>query len=376
MDSFSRAAVAPPCNLASIKPAASLDERSRADQPPSRGTTVHKSKKGLLIAAALTILPAGLATAAPYDAPQTGLPDEVQSHIDQAYLILKGDVSVRNLPGFLYLVDEKAFPPPVPASRKYPQPTAAKAFDQFYYLGDNWVNAWALNTRDGIIVFDTLTSPEEASQFIEGGLRKVGLDPKNIKYVVITHGHPDHLGGAKYLQEKYHAKVAMSAADWDIVQKNPTPPVPVPARDISITDGQKLTLGGATLSFYLTPGHTPGTVSTIFPVTDHGRPHVVSFVGGTGLPNVKDPSKGPTKTLRESLTRFAKVSLDAGADVVISSHPFNDDAYEKAKLITDGKAKTASPFVSTPEAVLRYYTSMVEAVYALEAFDRMKLSKP
>ncbi len=338
---------------------------------------MHYTNNGVLIAAALFCLPF-LAEAGPYDAPQTGLPESVQSHIDLAYLMLNGDVSVRNLPGTLYLIDDKIFEAPVPATRKLPNQPAVRMFDQFYYLGVNWVSAWALNTSDGIILFDTLNSTEEAVQYIEGGLRRVGLDPANIKYIVLTHGHADHFGGAKYLQEKYKAKVLMSGIDWDVVEKGAAAGalrVPPPSRDVAITDGQKLTLGNTTISFHLTPGHTPGTVSTIIPVTDRGRPHVISFVGGTGLVGIKDLAAGG-KILRESLGKFAKVSVAAGADAVISSHPFLDDSWDRAKLVNEGKAGNASPWVVGKDAVLRYYASSIEAAYAIEAHYRLKSAQP
>ena len=337
-------------------------------------------KKRLLIGAMVLALPAGLAWSQTGVAPQSGLPASVQSHVDKAYAILKGDVSRRALPGLIYLINDKVFPAPVPETRKLPNLPAQKAFDQFYYLGENWLNAWALNTPDGIILFDTLASPAEATTYIEEGLKKVGLDPKNIRYIVITHGHPDHVGGAKYLQDKYHAKVAMSAIDWETVLKGQTgsdaPPPTAPKRDMDLTDGGKLTLGGTTISFTLTPGHTPGTMSVIIPVTDKGKPHVISFIGGTGLNQMKDPSKGGGKIIRDSLARFARVSQAAGADVLISSHPFNDDAWDKAKIINDGKAGAVSPFVDSKDAVQRYYASAIEGVLAIEAWDALKPAQP
>jgi hypothetical protein len=102
---------------------------------------------------------------------------------------------------------------------------------------------------------------------------------------------------------------------------------------------------------------------------------VISFIGGTGLNTVKEPSKGGGKIMRESLQRFAKVSLDAGADAVIASHPFLDDSWEKASLVNEGKAGAASPWVSGTGPVLRYYAATIEAVQAIEAHDRLKLSQ-
>jgi metallo-beta-lactamase class B len=344
---------------------------------------VQNFKKQMLAAALALALPTGISAAAAhaqvpgkaYDAPQTTLPASVQDHIDMAYLLADPRVSVRNAPGTMYVADDKVFQNPVPVFRKMPSQPATKAFDQFYFLGVNWVSAWALNTKDGIILFDTLNNPDEAKTYIEDGLRHVGLDPKNIKYIVLTHGHADHYGGAKYLQDKYHAHVLMSAIDWDAVAKAP-PPAPgaapaqaPPTHDMDIADGQKLTLGGTTISFYLTPGHTPGTISTIIPVTDHGVPHVISFIGGTGL--TRPQERAHADVLRHSLEKFAKISIDAGADVVISSHPFLDDAWDKAKLVNETKPKV-SPWVATKDAVLRYYASCVELVYAIEAFDRLK----
>jgi metallo-beta-lactamase class B len=172
----------------------------------------------------------------------------------------------------------------------------------------------------------------------------------------------------------------MSEIDWDIVEQDAASGTsryaPPPVRDLAITEGQTLTLGKTTISFHLTPGHTPGTVSVIIPVTDRGTPHVISFIGGTGLNLVKDPSRGGGKILRDSLERFAKVSLVAGADVLIASHPFLDDSWLKAKLVNEGKAGRTNPWVASTDAVLRYYAATIEAVYAIETYDQSKAVQP
>src|SRR5262252_2401803 len=83
----------------------------------------------------------------------------------------------------------------------------AKVFDNLYFVGIPSVTAWALTTSDGIIVLDALNNAKEAETYIEGGLRKLGLDPNQIKYVIITHAHGDHYGGAQYLADKFHARL-------------------------------------------------------------------------------------------------------------------------------------------------------------------------
>jgi len=92
-----------------------------------------------------------------------------------------------------------------------------KIFDNFYYFGFNTVGGWALTTSAGIILIDTLNSAEDAEKVIVPSLQKLGLDPTQIKYIIVQHGHADHFGGALYLQDKYNARVVMGAADWEII---------------------------------------------------------------------------------------------------------------------------------------------------------------
>jgi metallo-beta-lactamase class B len=94
-----------------------------------------------------------------------------------------------------------------------------KVFDNVYFVGTKWVSAWAITTYDGIILIDALNNDAEAERFITGGLRKLGLDPAQIKYLVISHAHGDHYGGARHLVEKYHPRVVMSEVDWGEPEK-------------------------------------------------------------------------------------------------------------------------------------------------------------
>jgi len=161
-------------------------------------------------------------------------------------------------------------------------------FDNLYFVGTKFHSSWALTTSDGIILIDTLY--EYASdEAIAGGLRKLGLDPANVEYVLITHGHGDHVGGAKLMQDRFKSRIVMGAPDWDSIERSQNQyPNGKPRRDIVAMDGQKITLGDTSVTLVATPGHTPGTFSMLFEVKDNGTPLTVAYNGGTAFNFIND----------------------------------------------------------------------------------------
>ena len=157
---------------------------------------------------------------------------------------------------------------PPPRSEWYAPPV--KVFDNLYFVGQSAYTAWAVTTSEGIIVIDPLFDYSVEEEVV-GGLKKLGLDPARVRYVVVSHAHSDHVAGAALLQQR-GARVVMSADDWELLATDPGR-WPKAKKDIVATDGYKLTLGDTTLVLHLTPGHTLGTISTIIPLKDGNRTH-------------------------------------------------------------------------------------------------------
>ena len=228
-----------------------------------------------------------------------------------------------------------------------------KIFENLYYLGFSDVGAWAIPTRDGIIVFDALNSPDEGRDVLAGGLKKVGLDPAQIKYLIVGHGHNDHTGGGVYLQTSYKPRVLMGAPDWETHIKGQRPDRPAMTRDMDATDGQKVTLGDTTVTVVLTPGHTPGTIGLLVPVKHQGRTHTILLLSGTQMPT------------RQSLATFEHVFNDLAknqnAEGALGSHP--DILMNKLPMVEALARQYPTgphPFLIGPPRFARYLDIMLE----------------
>ena len=222
-----------------------------------------------------------------------------------------------------------------------------KVFDNLYFFGQSEYAVWAITTSQGIIVLDTIFDYSVEDE-VAGGMTKLGLDPANIKYAIVSHAHPDHDGGARFLQEHYGTRVIMSPADWDVLDKRTIGTKP--KRDIEATDGQKLTLGDTTLTLYITPGHTPGTISTLFPVKDNGTPHLAALWGGVGL----NPDRERVQLYIRSAQRFSGIVKQAEADIILTNHTDWDRSKINLPMLAKRAPGSPNPYIVGNAKVLNF----------------------
>ena len=264
-----------------------------------------------------------------------------------------GEDTRDNVPGYI------TSPATAPARDTwYAEP--AKVFDNLYFVGGKVHSSWALTTSEGIILFDTIF-PYNSEELIVGGLKKVGLDPRNIKYLLISHAHGDHIGGAEMIQARYKPRVVMGEPDWTAVERYPNRfKTMAPKRDIVATDGMRITLGGTTVTIWLTPGHTPGTLSYTFTVLDRGKPVNIAYSGGTAfnfVNNTPDPGIRNFQTYIDSQKRMAEKARASAATVLLSNHSEFDNAVNKNRMLA-GRGNGPHPYDVGAEGVHRYFEVM------------------
>jgi metallo-beta-lactamase class B len=233
---------------------------------------------------------------------------------------------------------------------------AAQVFDNLYFVGGKLHSAWALKTNQGYILLDTIY-PYNSDELIVGGMQRLGLNPDDIKYVVISHAHGDHIGGAEMLQRR-GARIVMDPADWELLGCYPNRYTSMsPRRDIDAHDGMPLTLGDTTVTLWRTPGHTPGTLSFTFSVFDRGRPLTVVYSGGTALNfpcSTPDPGIRNLEIYINSQRHIAAQAAAVGATVLLSNHSEFDSAVSKVKMLA-GRGDEPNPFDIGRELVQRYF---------------------
>ena len=160
-----------------------------------------------------------------------------------------------------------------------------KIADNIYYIGDKWVSSYLVVTGEGLVVIDALDSP--FYRWLPINIQKLSFSLNNIRYLIITHGHSDHVGGAHYLEDTIGAQVLISAqaltlAEQQSKQSKGEKHFLPPRKARLITQGMTLKLGDTTFIFHPTPGHTLGAYSIEFDAQFGLGRHRALVYGGMG----------------------------------------------------------------------------------------------
>ncbi|MET7016170.1 CAR family subclass B3 metallo-beta-lactamase [Uliginosibacterium flavum] len=225
-----------------------------------------------------------------------------------------------------------------------------QAFDNVYYVGICWVSAWLIKTSDGLVLIDTVYEPY-TDQLINN-IKKLGFNPSDIKMVLLTHGHFDHVGGVSKIKSQTNAKFVMTQAGWSEAQADAQKSQGKPgawtmpaAADIIVKDGDVLTVGDTKFYAYATPGHTWGTTSYALDVKDGDKTYRAITIGGLGLNAIDGPKQ--VEAYISSVDRIKAMESDSKnpISVHLTAHPFSTGLTEAKELLKTRKPGQPHPLV-------------------------------
>ena len=225
-----------------------------------------------------------------------------------------------------------------------------KIFDNAYVIGNAGTVVYVVQTSNGLVMFDSMGANQVETQLLPG-FQTLGLNPADVRAVIMGHGHADHFGGSPYFQDKFGSRIYVSAADWNLMEHPPAgrggqqaaPPV-LPKRDQVVVDTQPIMIGDFRVLPVAIPGHTPGSMGYIFPVKDNGRTRMAAMFGGTILMPGPISDEG-LQTYLKSIARFKEQTRKAKVEIVLQNHPLMDPVQPRLDKMQSRRRGEPNPWV-------------------------------
>lgn len=223
-----------------------------------------------------------------------------------------------------------------------------RIFGNLYFVGIEPASTHLIDTGEGLILIDP-GYPETLYIVLES-IRRLGFDPADIRYILVTHGHYDHMGAVRHLKELCHGETFIGRPDLDYVNgtrdlswakelgygKLDSPYEP----DHLLDDGDVVTLGNTSITARLTPGHTEGTLSFFFDVTDGIRSLRAGMHGGVGMNSLSRQfltSRDLPLDLQQKFLDGLDLCRKEKVEIFLGNHAGNNDTLGKGKRVLAGE---------------------------------------
>ena len=224
-----------------------------------------------------------------------------------------------------------------------------RIISNIYYVGTSDVTSYLIVTPNGHILLDT--GYEESAPIIKANIAELGFKLSDIKIMLSSHAHFDHVGGHADMKRETGARVFASAGDTPVLESGGTKtffqigsfkPVKV---DQVLNDGSRVTLGDTTLVAHVTPGHTAGNTAWTTTVTENGKQYRVVFVSSMSInPGVHMVNFAPWPDIADAYAKSFQALKALPCDIFLGPHAGFFNLQEKAARMD--KAGT-NPFVDT-----------------------------
>ena len=251
-----------------------------------------------------------------------------------------------------------------------------------HFVGTNELGAFLVTTPEGYVLIDG--GLPESAPLIEQSIRKLGLDPRRIRVLLITQAHFDHVGSLAHFKQLSGARVEVMDGDVSLLESGGRTdylfgdaagradaasfrfePVKV---DRTLHDRDTVSLGGVTLTARKTPGHTPGSTTWLTTVEEGGRRYQVVFAASTSInPGTRLVDRPSYPGIAEDFGHAFEVLESLRPDVFLGGHTgFFDLEGKRARL---GQGGSGNPFVD-PEMFRAHVASRKRAFEEYRAKER------
>jgi metallo-beta-lactamase class B len=241
---------------------------------------------------------------------------------------------------------------------------AYRIMANLYYVGTEDIASYLIVTPKGHFILNS--GYEDTPPMIRASVEKLGFKITDVKILLNSQAHYDHVAGQAALQKLTGAKIYSSEREVSVLESGGKtdsrfgrevtyPPVHV---DHTVADGQRVTLGGVTLTAHLTPGHSIGCTTWTMRVTDAGKSYEVVFVGGTSInPGVRLVDHPTYPGIAEDYKKTFQTLRSLKCDIFLGAHGGYYGMIEKYKRMQQGAQP--NPFID-PEG----YRAFVDAAEA------------
>jgi metallo-beta-lactamase class B len=253
--------------------------------------------------------------------------------------------------------------------QQLPEPSAVAPFKiigNIYYVGTSDPTAYLITTPSGHVLIDTTYASSEP--FVRKSIQALGFKLQDIRILLSSHAHLDHVGG--HAAMKRDSKAQVVATEQEAVnlesggakafhQTGTFPPVVVDRR---LKDGDTVQLGNVTLTAHLVPGHTEGNTAWTMSVEEGGKKYNVLFAPSMSInPGVHLVNYPAWRDIAVAYSRsFAKLKA-LPCDIFLGTHASFFDLEAKRQRMS---AASTNPFVD-PQGYRAYLTRM-EASYSAQ----------
>lgn len=239
-----------------------------------------------------------------------------------------------------------------------------KVIGNVYYVGSKDLASYLIATPQGHILINS--GFEQTVPLIQKSVESLGFKMADIKILLASHAHSDHVAGHARMKELTGAKVHVMRGDDTVIASggkgqylyniNHWAPCPV---DRVLEDGDEVKLGGTTLVAHRTPGHTRGCTTWTWKVQDGPKTYNVVVIGSPNVnPGYRVVNNKDYPEIADDFARTFRVLRELPCDVFLGAH---GEYYGMiAKHDRAEKDPTTNPFVD-PEGYRRYVAQKEQA---------------